>query len=289
MDRLFAYIGNDASLVRCAVCQSKEALSRHLAGQTTGWGMGYEQESQFLLRKRPQAPDLDLMAVASDLRSQAFAIHVPDPAHLPPRQTITPADMPPFRFRSWLFTHTGSLGAYAEHRDAMELPDFLTRNIRGGSASELLFHRFLVHLKNERVSLQHPVAPVRATTTALARTLAEARRWASSADQDAEALRVGVVLINGRNLILGSIGDTFRVYTVKGGSSCALCEGQPLFAGHRPRKVRHDHLRAVMVTSQRAPEGTADPGEAVTDGQIAAVGADWLLKRFTMDELLAPA
>lgn len=283
MDRLFAYIGNDASLVRCAVCQSKGALSRHLAGPTTGWGMGYEQESQFLLRKRPQAPDFDLMAVASDLRSQAFTIHVPDD-QLP--QSATPAHMPPFRFRSWLFAHTGSLGAYADHKDEMELPDFLTRNIRGGSASELLFHRFLVHLKNERVSPQSPVAPVRATTAALAKTLDEARRWASSADQDAQALRVGVVLINGRSMLMGSIGDTFRVYTVKGASSCVLCEGQPLFAGHRPKKIQHNHLRAVMVAAQRDTAGEPDPGEVVTDGEIASIASDWSLNRYAMDDLL---
>ncbi|MEL6179680.1 MAG: hypothetical protein AAFS10_12045, partial [Myxococcota bacterium] len=65
-------------------------------------------------------------------------------------------------------------------------------------------------------------------------------------------------------------------------------EGQPLFAGHRTKKVHHNHLRAVLVTAVRSPDGH-DVGELVTDGQLGSVGADWSLKHHDMEKLLASA
>ena len=277
MDRLFAYIGNDANLVRCAVHQVIKPLEGHLAGAMSGWGMGYEQESQFLLRKRPQSTDLDLMGLAGDLRSDSFVLHLRGEG----QPQATPADMNPFRFRSWLFAQTGDLSQHIERKDALEIPDFLTRNIRGCSNSEQLFHRFLVHLKRERVPLQHPIAPTKPTLTALARTVAEAQRWAREGGE--EALRLGVVLSNGRCLYVASVGEQFQFFKVSGVESCPICEGQPLFAGHRPKKTHHRHLRAALLVSVR---GEGGGGDCIGDGEVAAVGVDLKLHRFKISALL---
>ena len=54
----------------------------------------------------------------------------------------------PFRMRQWLFAHVGEVAGFAAMRERLveSLPDFLRRNMRGQTDSELLFHVLLSFL-----------------------------------------------------------------------------------------------------------------------------------------------
>src|SRR3990170_1236754 len=51
----------------------------------------------------------------------------------------------PFRFRQWVFCHSGAVERFAAIQTGMleSVPDFLRRNIRGQTDSEHVFHLFL--------------------------------------------------------------------------------------------------------------------------------------------------
>ncbi|HEY6878144.1 MAG TPA: class II glutamine amidotransferase, partial [Polyangiales bacterium] len=59
----------------------------------------------------------------------------------------------PFRLRHWLFAHVGTVAKFEDIKDKLlgSLPDFLRRNIRGSSDSELFFHLILagLHTRNQ--------------------------------------------------------------------------------------------------------------------------------------------
>ena len=101
----------------------------------------------------------------------------------------------PFRFRSWLFAHHGTLPGFGPEagstdparpsaaQEALtevlvaELPDFLRRNLRGQTDSEILFHLFLTrlhetaHLDLAEVRLSDAQAAMRRTLAKLEQTL----------------------------------------------------------------------------------------------------------------------
>jgi glutamine amidotransferase len=54
----------------------------------------------------------------------------------------------PFRYRAWLFAHSGTIGGYERLRERLlqAQPEFLRRNVRGETDSELLFYLFLSFL-----------------------------------------------------------------------------------------------------------------------------------------------
>jgi len=54
----------------------------------------------------------------------------------------------PYRFRSWLFAHNGTVDKFEEVRQHLRshIPDFLQRNIRGQTESEHLMHLFLAFM-----------------------------------------------------------------------------------------------------------------------------------------------
>ncbi len=68
-------------------------------------------------------------------------------AHVRHSESFQASDLPPFRFREWLFTYNGPpqlLSAFDER--FRSLPDFLRRNIHGGSSAEVIFHVLLHQL-----------------------------------------------------------------------------------------------------------------------------------------------
>ena len=260
MSRLVAMVCNDPDRLRCALHPVQQALwaAPELADGSRGfdaWGIGLYQGGEVLLKRRPQhsvAP-VDFFAIAADLRTDTFIAHA---------RTATVGDnrnenTHPFRFRSWLFAHHGTLPGFGGDDPARpsseqaaltetllaEIPDFLRRSLRGQTDSELLFHLFLTrlhetnHLDIAEVRLADAQAALQRTLVKLERVLAQR---APRAGRNFGAL----VLANGRYLMAAGRGTAIHASRVDGISDCEVCRGNNV-ASHK--LVSHDHLRAVLL------------------------------------------
>src|SRR4051794_27862855 len=143
MARLIGYMANRADRLRDAFHQEGHAVAGLPADQRGAWGLGFYQGDEVLHKKQP-TPDgepIHWESIAANVKTDCAVAHL--------RQATVGGfsvdNTHPFRFRQWLFAHVGTITAFDELRSKLqaELPDFLRRNIRGSSDSELFFHLIL--------------------------------------------------------------------------------------------------------------------------------------------------
>ena len=286
MSRLIAMVCNDPDRLRCALLPVREALLALPApSQPRGfdaWGIGFYQGGEVLLKRKPQptAGPLDFFSIAAELRTDTFIAHA---------RTATVGDnrnenTHPFRFRSWLFAHHGTLPGFAisggdparpsAEQEALteallsEIPDFLRRNLRGQTDSELLFHLFLTQL-HEAGHLD--VADIRLgdAQAALHRTIT--RLDASLRARGIDPTRLGVLaLANGRFLLAACRGEPLYTSHTDGIADCPVCR---VTESGQPHPVGHAHLRAVLLITELAPDATL-PFTLVPDGTLLTIHRD---------------
>lgn len=147
MARLVGFIGNRPDLGARVIELEGRALNvRRPPSVTPGWGVGFYQAGEILLKRRPidDRPEISLMDLIRDVRADTLVAHVRLATVGAPRTENTH----PFRYRQWLFASTGTVQAFAKLRGRLteQLPQFLHRDVRGETDSELLFHLFLSFL-----------------------------------------------------------------------------------------------------------------------------------------------
>ncbi len=268
MSQLIAFSGNDPSLIRCAVNRLLD-LDAATPDAPMSWGLGYEQESRVLLQKHPRMATTfeDVVKVAADLRPNAFVFHQrakSDAGHVP-------GNTQPFRFKHYLFAVAGEC---PPSKDGWTPPDYLERSRFGTTPHEDLFFRVLDEAKKEGVPIQTPMLHPRPAVRALAKVLLSV---------GAEEGRFSLVWTNGRTLIGANLRASLAFSTLSGIDDCQVCAAKPAFRGHRPRRVRHAHLRSVVMASDvSGPQWTQ-----VADGEIVAFDQRWLPSRFTLNEAVA--
>jgi predicted glutamine amidotransferase len=147
MSRLVGFIGNRPDLGPRAL--SAERLVARLPGPDSGgtsWGLGFYQGGEILLKRRPidDRRELPLGDLVKDLRADVLIAHV----RAPTVGTLRTENTHPFRYRQWLFAHTGTIPGFQKLGSRLRdsLPQFLERDIRGDTDSEVLFHLFLSFL-----------------------------------------------------------------------------------------------------------------------------------------------
>jgi glutamine amidotransferase len=151
MARLIGYMANRADRLREAFLHERDAIAGLPADQRGAWGIGFYQGDEVLHKKQP-APNgepVEWTSIAQGLKTDCAIAHV--------RQATVGGfsvdNTHPFRLRQWLFAHVGTIASFEEIRDKLraDLPDFLRRNIRGSSDSELFFHLILagLHTRNQ--------------------------------------------------------------------------------------------------------------------------------------------
>lgn len=245
MSQCLAYMGSDSSLVRYALYQVQAHIP--VLPATASWGIGYGQESRMLMRKAPQVSrsEVSLIPAASDLRTRAFLAH--GGWRGAPR---TPESTQPHRWRAWVFTLAGQLTPLADHRAAwMEtLPDFLRRNVRGRSDSELVFHRFLMHLRTQAISIQRPVIDSAPMVTALAQVLRDLRE-VSHEDAPTDA---SLMVTNGRHMLASTMGMPMGFIQTEGIPLDCIPDGDPLIPGARPRRPLRTDFKSAMIFASAA-------------------------------------
>ena len=179
MARLFGFVGNRADLGARVLELEGKPLKVVAKGTTLGWGIGFYQSGEVLLRRRPidERAEIDVAAFAKDLRADVLIGHV----RAATVGNLRTENTHPFRYRQWLFAHTGTIDGYPtlKSRVSESLPEFLRRNVRGDTDSELLFHLFLSFLHDAGNLGGGPVDPsatkaaLRATSSLIQRLHAE--------------------------------------------------------------------------------------------------------------------
>jgi predicted glutamine amidotransferase len=146
MARLFGLIGNRADLAGRALAAEKDALTVQSRGGQLGWGIGFYQGGEVLMRRRPidDHPAIDVAKVASDVRADLLLGHVRSATV----GSLRTENTHPFRYRQWLFAMTGTLPSFDSIRERLvaSVPEFLRSSIRGETDAELLFYVFLSFL-----------------------------------------------------------------------------------------------------------------------------------------------
>ncbi len=147
MARLVGFIGNRPDLGSRVIELEGRSLSvRRPAGVTPGWGVGFYQGGEILLKRRPidDRAEISLVDLTKDIKADILVAHV----RAATVGTLRTENTHPFRYRQWLFAHTGTVESFSSLRGRLSesLPTFLQRDVRGDTDSELLFHLFLSFL-----------------------------------------------------------------------------------------------------------------------------------------------
>jgi glutamine amidotransferase len=180
MARMFGFIGNRSDLGARVLKSNAELLRvRRDPGEPLGWGLGFYQAGEILLRRRPidDRDEIDLTEAAEDIRTDVLIGHVRRASV----GALRTENTHPFRYRSWVFAHTGTIGGFEHLRDRLlaSQPEFLRRNVRGETDSECLFYLFLSflhdagHLEEEHVATTHVAGALRASIALVDRLSAE--------------------------------------------------------------------------------------------------------------------
>jgi glutamine amidotransferase len=147
MARLFGIIGNRPDLASRVLAFEADALrARSKGGAPLGWGVGFYQGGEVLMRRRPidERAEIDVAKLASDVRADLVMGHVRHATIGPLRTENTH----PFRYRQWLFAQTGTVNEFEQVRERLvaSVPEFLRGGIRGDTDAEVFFHVFLSFL-----------------------------------------------------------------------------------------------------------------------------------------------
>jgi hypothetical protein len=271
---LVAYFGNEPDNLGCALFSARPALSAKSprdGGTVDGYGLGFVQGGDVLLQKRPRAEsaEIDLYGLVKNTRADGLVGRIGLG-----QDGSTPAeDADPFRFRSWLFGSIGDVspGVMDAVREGVleSTPAFLRRNIRGGSASEHLFHLFLAFLHDAGI-LDQPTPSPASVHVALRNSIAFVERLLDTAG--APALEIAVAATNGRCFVATGCTTPVRYLHVEGISDCPVCQAKH-DAEHHRRRYRHEALRGLVVEAN--PDVVARPGwTEVPDRSALIAGPD---------------
>jgi len=245
LSRLIGYIGSQADRLTCALTRHRGALARDgLASD--GWGVGFYQGDEVLLRRRPRDPrvGLSFLDLTKEIQTDVLVGHIRSATVGEARQENTH----PFRFRSWIFAHQGTVGRFPAVRARLleSVPDFLRRNVRGETDSEHFFHLFLAFL-HDAGRLEDPGVGVTAAMDALRTSLGLLDRLV--AEVGGERSTMNAVATNGRILLALRRGPAMRYLRLEGLRDCEICRIPPERSDRSPRPVDHEALRYAMVAS----------------------------------------
>jgi predicted glutamine amidotransferase len=259
MGRLFGYMANRADRLHDALYQEREVIAPSTSAQPSGWGIGFYQGGEVLHKKRPltDASALDWGQVAQDVGTDCAVFHL--------RQATVgdfrAENIHPFRMRSWLFAHNGTIERFHTIREPLlsQVPDYLQRNIRGDTDSEHFFHMVLSFL-HDAGHLDVVDGDARVVVGAIRSAVALVDRL--SAEVGAKPATLNMVLTNGR-----------RMYALRRGSPMMYVERRGLHET-APEAAPKDAsvLRYVLVVSD-GPDVPADY-HPVDNGHVVVVDRD---------------
>jgi predicted glutamine amidotransferase len=261
MARLIGYIANRADRLRDAFHQERHAIAGLPLDQRGAWGIGFYQGDEVLHKKQP-APDgepIDWDVIANKIQTDCAIAQL--------RQATVGGfsldNTHPFRLRQWLFAHVGTIRSFEEIKEPLlaELPDFLRRNIRGSSDSELFFHTILAGLWS-RGQLDAPEP----NATSVLESIGEAVRKVDERAGGPSTLNI--ILSNGRFMYALRHGAPFGYTEHLGSHDPASGEEKPR-PGSPPM-----HYFMLVSGGQDVPNGY----RTLDEGNVATISRDLKLK-----------
>lgn len=213
MARLFGLIGNRADLAGRLLLSEEKALRVRSRGTPLGWGIGFYQGGEVLMRRRPidERGEIDAAKSAEDVRADIIVGHVRSATV----GTLRTENTHPFRYRQWLFAQTGTVVQFDAIRDRLvaSVPEFLRGDIRGETDSEIVFHVFLSFLHDAGRLNDHSV-PDSVVRDAVRSTVAVLD--AMTAEVGGEPVAINLLLTNGEDLIAVHRSETMAIRVFAG-------------------------------------------------------------------------
>jgi predicted glutamine amidotransferase len=254
MARMFGFIGNRADLGARVLALHPDVLKVPVGTSgPMGWGIGFYQAGEVLLRRRPidERETLDLTPVIEGVRTDVLVGHV----RRPTVGGLRTENTHPFRYRQWLFAQTGTIGGFDALRDRLleSQPEFLRRNVRGDTDSELFFYLFLSflhdagHLAGDKLAPDHIRSALRASISLVDRLSAE----------EGHPPNVGDLLVtNGEYLVGLHRGEEQMAYRVLSGRhDVEELLGDDGMQQARIPNVDTTHFSIIASGLARVPEG----------------------------------
>ncbi len=257
--RMFAFIGNRQDVgSRILELTPSVLTARAPAGEPLGWGIGFYQAGEILLRRRPldDRAVIDLVEVTRGVRSDLLIGHV----RLPTIGGLRTENTHPFRYRQWMLAQTGTIPHFDQLRERMldSQPEFLRRNVRGDTDTECFFYLVLSflhdagHLASDQVAPAHVRQALRSAMSLVDRLTQEA---------GAPAARGDVLLTDGEHLFAVHRGGDMGLFRIEGRAELEqlLGDAEPGAAGHASSSFGSaslaslDNARFYVLSSGVAP------------------------------------
>ena len=241
MARLIGFIANRPDLCnRFAEYERDAFAARRKPDEQWGWGVGFFQSGEVLLKRRPldERAALHLDQMIADVRSDILVAHVR-------RATVGSLrtdNTHPFRYRHWLFADTGTVDGFGEVRSKLHdtLPEFLQRSLRGDTDSELFFHLFLSFL-HDGGKLDHPVVAIDDVFPALKSSLSLLDRIGREAGMNGSKLNI--LLATPDYLIAAHRGAPMAYRVLRGRE-----DFEPLYADEGTGRMRMPDLEPCRLS-----------------------------------------
>ena len=283
MARLFGLIGNRADLSARVLEMERDKLLAVEAmlpeAGPVSWGLGFYQSGEVLLRRRPSDDRraVDLAAIGAEARADLMIGHVRSATVGGLRAENTH----PFRYREWLSAHTGSIERYERLRPRLleSIPEFLRKNLRGDTDSEVVFHLILSFL-HDAGRLNDGTTDVRTLSTALSSTASLLDHLVAE-EGGTPGFALNAILSNGEQLAAihrqgSDPTSAMAIRTISGRSGLdALVADDPM------RKVRLTDpgaLRFTLIASDFDPPQLRDLAKADdTAGVISVSETGWAM------------
>jgi predicted glutamine amidotransferase len=262
MSVALAVLTSDPNLVRCELHRLEGQVALQEEGRSNAVGIGAYSQDDVLLRRLPRDADLTLESLAPPHETEALLFHG---QRLPVGLSLE-ENTQPFRSRRWLFAHQGTLEGFSDIRASLlaTVPDFLKRQIRGETASEVAFAHFLRKLW-ETGHADDPRLEAQVAGRLLAETARELSR-ASSQSGAARTSTVNLLATNGFIVVATRLGGRPLYYTrLEGTDSCEVCGLTPASMESQPGVAAHRRRRTVVVASHvKRPAGWVELPEGTT-------------------------
>lgn len=256
MGRLFGYMANRADRLRAALDQERDVIALSTSARPSGWGIGFYQGGEVLHKKRPLSDTdaLDWGQVAEDMSTDCAVFHLRQATVGDFRADNTH----PFRMRSWLFAHNGTIERFDAIRERLvaQMPDFLQRNIRGDTDSEHFFHMILAFL-HDTGHLDAVDGQDRGVVGAIRSAVALVDRL--SAEVGAKPATLNMILTNGR-----------RMFALRRGSPMMYVERRGLHETNGVAASKDASATRYVLAVSDGPEVPPDY-QPVDDGEVVVV------------------
>lgn len=246
MSAVLAVLTSDPNLLRCELQRLDGQVVIQAEPKANTVGVGAYADGEVLLRRLSSDAGLTVASLAPPHESGALVFHE---SRLPVGQSLE-ENTQPFRARTWLFAHQGTLNGFEQLRGELleELPDFLRWQVKGSTDSEVAFAHFLKHLR-DKGRMEDPRLEAEVAGALLADTARELDRLAARAGA-VRTSTLNFVATNGRILVATRWGEAPLYYTrLEGADRCEVCGITPTTPETQPAVIAHRRQRAVVVAS----------------------------------------